>query len=133
MAGGGLATLGATQTGGCHVLSPAFDPERVLHLIEAERTPMMICAPMMPGKILHRPEINRPSIRPSPTLSLGGALVPSYLVRIAQTLGLKATMGFGQNESSPYITHTRINDIHPGWIYTAGPPVLKTGVDAADG
>jgi acyl-CoA synthetase (AMP-forming)/AMP-acid ligase II len=81
MAGGGLATLGATQTGGCPVLLPAFDPERVLHLIEVERTPMMICVPMMPGKILHRPEIHRPSIRPSPTLSLGGALVPSYLVR----------------------------------------------------
>jgi fatty-acyl-CoA synthase len=42
-------------------------------------------------------------------------------------------MGFGQNESSPYITHTRINDTHPGWIYTVGPPVLQTGVDAADG
>ena len=56
-------------------------------------------------------------------VSLGGAPVPSDLVRKAQDrLGVEVAIGFGQTEASPYLTHTLLGGSHPSWMETVGPP-----------
>jgi fatty-acyl-CoA synthase len=65
---------------------------------------------------------------------MGGAPVPPELVRRAAQLvpGLKVGIGFGQTESSPYLTHTLPDDPHPDWIATVGRPMPQTEVRIVD-
>jgi acyl-CoA synthetase (AMP-forming)/AMP-acid ligase II len=56
-AGCGLVTLGALQTGGVHILPPAFDPGVMLALFEAERGTVMLSVPTMLIRMLDHPII----------------------------------------------------------------------------
>jgi fatty-acyl-CoA synthase len=59
--------------------------------------------------------------------------VPPELVRRATQLGsLKVCIGFGQTESSPYISHTVPDDPHPQWWLTVGRPLPQTEVKIVD-
>ena len=46
--------------------------------------------------------------------------------------GLKVGIGFGQTESSPYLTHTLPDDPHADWIATVGRPLPQTEVRIVD-
>jgi fatty-acyl-CoA synthase len=60
---------------------------------------------------------------------LGGAPVAPGLVRRArEQLGVAVTIGFGQTEASPYLTHTRPDDPNPRWMETVGPPLPGTHI-----
>ena len=41
---------------------------------------------------------------------------------------MKAAIGFGQTEASPYLTHTLPDDPHPDWISTVGRPMPQTEI-----
>ncbi len=128
-AGCGLLTLGCLQTGGTHVLPPAFDPELMLALIEAERGTVVLSVPTMLLRMLDHPSAGTRDLRSWRLATLGGAPVPPELVRRAQDeRGLKVAIGFGQTECSPYITHTIPDDPHPEWWMTVGRPL--PGVEA---
>ena len=80
-AGCGLATLGALQTGGTHVLPPGFDPVHMLDLFQAERGTLMLSVPTMLIRMLDE-QAARPRDVSSWRLSmLGGAPVAPELVR----------------------------------------------------
>jgi fatty-acyl-CoA synthase len=132
-AGCGLATLGALQTGGTHVLPPGFDPAQVLDLFQAERGTLMLSVPTMLIRMLDE-QAARPRDVSSWRLSmLGGAPVAPELVRRArQKLGVAVTIGFGQTEASPYLTHTRPDDPNPRWAETVGPPLPGTDIRISD-
>jgi fatty-acyl-CoA synthase len=128
-AGCGLATLGALQTGGTHVLPPGFDPGLMLELIEAERGTITLSVPTMLIGMLERAESAGRDLSSWRLTTLGGAPVPIELVRRAErTLGVKVAIGFGQTEASPYITHTYPDDPHPNWASTVGRPLPQTEV-----
>ena len=128
-AGCGLATLGALQTGGTHVLPPGFDPGLMLELIEAERGTITLSVPTMLIAMLERAESSGHDLSSWRLATLGGAPVPVELVRRAERmLGLKLGIGFGQTEASPYVTHTYPDDPHPEWVSTVGPPLPQTEV-----
>jgi fatty-acyl-CoA synthase len=132
-AGCGLVTLGALQTGGAHVLPPAFDPALMLALIEAERGTVMLSVPTMLIRMLDHPDAATRDLSSWRLTTLGGAPVPPELVRRAQeTLRLKVAIGFGQTEASPYITHTLPDDPHPDWMATVGRPLPGTEVKVVD-
>ncbi len=123
-AGCGLVTLGALQTGGAHVLPPAFEPGLMLDLFEAERGTILLSVPTMLFRILEHPSIGRRDLEAWRLATLGGAPVPPELVRRAATnLGVKVAIGFGLTEASPYITHTAPDDSHPEWWLTVGRPL----------
>jgi acyl-CoA synthetase (AMP-forming)/AMP-acid ligase II len=61
-------------------------------------------------------------------ITLGGAPVPTELVRRAREQGVKVAIGFGQTEASPYLTHTLPDDPHPDRISTVGRPVPETEI-----
>jgi len=128
-AGCGLMTLGALQTGGTHVLLPAFDPELMLELIDTERGTMTGSVPTMLIAMLERARTAGRDLSSWRLAVLGGAPVPLELVRRAErTLGVKVGIGFGQTEASPYVTHTYPDDPHPEWASTVGPPLPHTEV-----
>ena len=59
-AGCGLATLGALQTGGTHVLPPGFDPAQMLDLFQAERGTVMLGVPTMLIRLLDEQAVAAP-------------------------------------------------------------------------
>jgi fatty-acyl-CoA synthase len=128
-AGCGLVTLGALQTGGMHVLPPGFDPELMLDLFETYRGTLMLSVPTMLIRILDQPDAKDRDLASWRLTTLGGAPVPHALARRALTeLNVDVAIGFGQTESSPYITHTLPQDPHPKWIETVGRPLPQTEV-----
>ena len=123
-AGCGLATLGALQTGGTHVLPPGFDASVMLDAFESERGTVMLSVPTMLIRMLDEQSAQPRDVSSWRLSTLGGAPVPPELVRRAQReLGLVVTIGFGQTEASPYIAHTLPDDPNPNWTTTVGRPL----------
>ncbi|MGU7781096.1 AMP-binding protein [Burkholderia sp. PU8-34] len=132
-AGCGLVTLGALQTGGTHVLPPAFDPALMLDLVESERGTLMSAVPTMMVRILDHPALTTFDLSSWRVATLGGAPVPAALVRrLENTLRVKVGIGFGQTEASPYIAHTREDESRSGWELTVGRPMPHVEVKVAD-
>ncbi|TDC93070.1 AMP-binding protein [Actinomadura sp. 7K507] len=128
-AGCGLVTLGALQTGGCHVIPAGFDADLMLDLFEAERGTLMLSVPTMLIRMLER-QADRPRDVSSWRLTtLGGAPVPIDLVLRAQRdLGVGVGIGYGQTEASPYITHTAGGEQDTETLATVGRPLPGTEV-----
>jgi fatty-acyl-CoA synthase len=133
-AGCGLVTLGALQTGGTQVMPPGFDPGLMLQLCEEEHGTIMLGVPTMVIRMLDDPGLPTRKVTSWRLALMGGAPVPPELVRRAAQLvpGLKVAIGFGQTESSPYLTHTLPDDPHPDWIATVGRPMPQTEVRIID-
>ena len=131
-AGCSLCTLGALQTGGRHVLPPAYDPDLMLRLFEEERGSILLCVPTMLIRMLDAPSAGDRDLSSWRLVALGGAPVPPELVRRAELRGLKVAIGFGQTEASPYLTHTLPNDPHPDWVSTVGRPLPQTEIKIID-
>ena len=131
-AGCSLCTLGALQTGGRHVLPPAYDPELMLSLFEEERGTILLSVPTMLIRMLDAPSGVDRDLSSWRLVTLGGAPVPPELVRHAELRGLKVAIGFGQTEASPYLTHTLPDDPHPDWVSTVGRPLPQTEIKIID-
>jgi fatty-acyl-CoA synthase len=132
-AGCGLTTLGALQTGGTHVLPPGFDPALMLDLFEAERGTLMLSVPTMLIRMLDEQTARPRNVSTWRLSMLGGAPVAPELARRArEQLGVAVTIGFGQTEASPYLTHTRPDDPNPHWVETVGPPLPGTEIRICD-
>src|SRR3954451_10039576 len=132
-AGCGLATLGALQTGGTQVLPPGFDPAQMLDLFEAERGTLMLSVPTMLIRMLDEQAVRPRDVSSWRLSMLGGAPVAPELVRrVREQLGVVVTIGFGQTEASPYLTHTRNDDPNPRWVEIVGPPLPGPQIRIAD-
>lgn len=133
-AGCGLVTLGALQTGGTQVMPPGFDPELMLQLCDEEHGTITVGVPTMMIRMLDDPSFARRNVATWRLALMGGTPIPPELVRrLAQLVpGLKVGIGFGQTESSPYLTHTLPDDPHPDWIATVGRPLPQTEVRIVD-
>ena len=137
-AGCGLATLGALQTGGVHVLAAGADPATLLELIEAERGTHMLCVPTMLLRVLDHQDAASRDLTSWRLCTLGGAPVAPELARRArERLDVKVAIGYGQTEASPYVTHTLPDDPHPDWIrdghYWPPPAQIRTRPTKASG
>jgi fatty-acyl-CoA synthase len=132
-AGCGLATLGALQTGGTHVMAPGFDGAQMLDLFEQERGTITLCVPTMLTRMLEVQDQSPRDLSTWRLVTLGGAPVPTELVRRAQDIaGIAVGIGFGQTEASPYVTHTLPQDPHPLWAETIGKPLPQTEIKIID-
>jgi fatty-acyl-CoA synthase len=132
-AGCGLATLGALQTGGMHVLPPGFEPGLMLDLVEAYRGTLVLSVPTMLIRMLDQPGAKDHDLSSWRLATVGGAPVPPELVRRAFTdFNIDVAIGFGQTECSPYITHTLPRDPNPHWIDTVGRPLPQTEIKITD-
>lgn len=132
-AGCGLATLGALQTGGIHVIPPVFDPHLMLQLIESERGSITLSVPTMLIGMLEQQRLNDFDLSSWRLVTLGGAPIPPELVYKVQKLTpARVAIGFGQTEASPYITHTLPNDDESEWMGTVGKPLPQCELKIVD-
>ena len=106
-----LATLGSIQAHATHAFLPAFEPGRMLELLERERGTLMLGVPTMLIAMLEHAELGQRDLSRLRIAASGGASVPPEVVRsIESRLGVSFCIVYGQTEASPLITQTRPDD-----------------------
>jgi fatty-acyl-CoA synthase len=134
------------HTGGCvcgtlipivfgarHLLLRGFDPKTVLSVIERERVTELGCVTTMFTMMLQDPTFADRDVSSLRAGWTGGAPVPAELVRrIEQNFGMRLSIVFGQTESGPTITQTRLNDDPVDKAETVGTALPQTEVKIID-
>lgn len=124
-----LGVLGAIWSRAAHVLVPGFDPGLVLELVEAEGGTVLGGVPTMLLALTEHPRFAGADLSSLRSVLAGGSTVPAELVRrIEAGLGVRFGIVFGQTESSPVITQTRLSDSPEDKAETIGQPLPATEV-----
>jgi fatty-acyl-CoA synthase len=103
-----IGVLGAYTHGACLCPIEAFDPLRVLEVVERERCTALYGVPTMFLAELEHPDFSRFDLTSLRTGIMAGSLCPEPLMRRVQSemhLG-EMTIAYGMTESSPGITLT---------------------------
>ena len=128
-----MATLGTIQARATHAFLPAFDPGRLLELIETERGAVMLGVPTMVIAMMEHPDFSRRDLSSLRVAVAGGASVPPEIVRAIETkLGVTFSIVYGQTEACPLITMTRLDDVMEDKANTVGQPMPQCEVKVAD-
>jgi fatty-acyl-CoA synthase len=126
-------TLIPIAFGARHVILGGFDAATVLRVVEQERVTQMGCVTTMFTLMLEDPSFpvrDLSSLRAGWT---GGATVPAELVRrVERDFGMQLSIVFGQTESGPTITQTRLNDAPTDKADTVGTVLPQTEVKIVD-
>ena len=125
--------LGSAQTGGSLVLPASFNAASMLDLIAEEKVSYTFGVPTMLIALLEE-QANKPrDLTSLQTVFSGAATVPVDVVkRVEQTFSARLIIGYGQTETSPAITHTRLNDSPVDKSETIGYPIPQTEVKIID-
>jgi fatty-acyl-CoA synthase len=132
-AGCSIGLLGCVQLRCRLVMARLFEPANVLAVIERERVNLMLAVPTMLIAMLEAH-----ALQPRDTSSLravlcGGAMVPPELVlRIERTFGCGFTIIYGQTETSPGLTQTRLDDPEQQRLETIGQAYPQTELSIRD-
>ncbi len=125
--------LGSIQTGGTLVLPSAFDADSMLDLIEQERATFTFAVPTMLVALLSAQSARPRDVSTLRCVFSGGATVPVEVVkRVERELGATLIIGYGQTETSPAITHTRLTDSSIDKSETIGQPLPQVEVKIVD-
>ncbi|GAA3444592.1 acyl-CoA synthetase [Planomonospora venezuelensis] len=100
-AGLNMTCLPTLLKGGRVVLLGAFDPGRVLELIESERVTHMFGVPTMFDAMAAHPRWGGTDLASLRTLNCGGAPVPMRTIEVYLERGLAFSQGYGMTEASP--------------------------------
>jgi fatty-acyl-CoA synthase len=87
--------------GGRVVLEAAFDPERVLRLVEERRITLMFAVPAMFNTLAAHPRWADTDLSSLRTIMCGGAPVPEATIHTYLKRGLAFVQGYGMTEASP--------------------------------
>jgi fatty-acyl-CoA synthase len=128
-----MAALGAIQAHATHAFIPAFEPARLLALIEQERATHTLGVPTMLIAMLEQPQLADCNLDALRVVASGGASVPPELVRnIESRFGASFCTVYGQTETSPLITTVRLDDAPADKAETVGKPLPQTEVKIID-
>lgn len=128
-----LSALGAIQMRATHAFLPAFDPGRLLELIEQERATHVLGVPTMLIAMTEHPDYHRRDLSSVRAVMSGGASVAPELVRSMESrLGASFVIIYGQTEASPIITQIRLDDAPEDKTNTIGAPLPQTAVKIVD-
>ncbi|MYX45940.1 long-chain-fatty-acid--CoA ligase [Streptomyces sp. SID89] len=100
-AGLNMTCLPTLLKGGRVVLLGAFDPDRVLELIETLRVTYLFGVPAMYDAMAARPRWADADLSSLRTLTCGGAPVPERTLAAYRARGLALGQGYGMTEASP--------------------------------
>jgi fatty-acyl-CoA synthase len=100
-AGLNMTCLPTLLKGGRVIIEPAFDPDRVLALIEQRRITFMFAVPAMYDTLAASPRWPTADLSSLRTLTCGGAPVPAATIRTYLGRGLTFIQGYGMTEASP--------------------------------
>ncbi|MEU5878822.1 long-chain fatty acid--CoA ligase [Spirillospora sp. NPDC047279] len=104
-AGLNMTCLPTLLKGGTVVLLGAFDPDRVLELIETERVTYMFGVPTMYDAIAARPRWAATDLSSLRTLNCGGAPVPMRTIETYLARGFSFSQGYGMTEAAPGVLY----------------------------
>jgi fatty-acyl-CoA synthase len=128
-----LGVLGALQSRARLLLARQFEPGNMLDLIEHERVTQFVAVPTMLIAMLEvytRQPRNTGSLR---VVTSGGSMVPPELIaRIQDSFGCGFIIIYGQTETSPVITQTRLDDPWTERSETIGQAGPQTDVSIRD-
>jgi fatty-acyl-CoA synthase len=128
-----MAALGTIQARATHAFVPAFEPGRLLELMEQEGATHMLGVPTMMIAMMEHPEFGQRHLSRLRVAVAGGASVPPEIVRkIEARLGVRFCIVYGQTEASPLIAQTLLVDSPDDKANTVGPPVPRADVKVAD-
>ena len=128
-----LSVLGPLQVRATQAFLPAFDPGRMLELIEQERATHFLGVPTMLIAMMEHPDLQRRDLSALRAVMSGGASVAPELVRAVESrLGASFTIVYGQTEASPIITQTQPEDSPDDKANTVGTPLPQTAVKIVD-
>jgi fatty-acyl-CoA synthase len=122
--GGQVVSFQICQQRATAVLLESFDPGLVLELVESERATLTCGVPTMFLAMIEHPEMAGRDLTSLRTVSGGGSVVPTELVRyIEDTLAVRFTVVFGQTEASGFISQTELDDSDEEKAATLGRPL----------
>lgn len=130
-AGLNMTCLPTLLKGGTVILEPAFDPDRVLELIEHRRVTYLFGVPAMYDAMAASPRWPEADLSSLRQLTCGGAPVPPATIRTYLERGLAFSQGYGMTETSPgalYLTR----DMSVAKAGSAGVPHFFTDVRLVD-
>lgn len=107
---------------GCRVIvEPAFDPDRVLQLIERESVAQVFLAPTLIRMLLEAPGIEGADLSSLRTVGYGASPIPESLLAAAQArMGCQFTQYYGMTESSGSGTYLAPRDHRPDLLRSCG-------------
>jgi acyl-CoA synthetase (AMP-forming)/AMP-acid ligase II len=99
------ATFAITWVGGKHVIVPAFDPLKVLELIQEEQITLTNLIPTMLNMMVNHPDVTAFDFSSLRVLLSGGApIAPEVVRKIIETFKCDYIQTYGMTETSPYLT-----------------------------
>ncbi|MFF9585623.1 long-chain fatty acid--CoA ligase [Streptomyces achromogenes] len=135
-----MTCLPTLLKGGRVLLLGAFDPDRVLHLIESHRVTCMFGVPTMYDALAARPRWPEADLTSLRSLNCGGAPVPERTITTYLARGLAFAQGYGMTEASPGVlfldreqTSAKAGSAGVPHFFTDTRVVLPDGRDAAPG
>jgi len=106
-----VSVLGAHQTHSTLILLPEFEPNLFLDLIQEERAQFSLAVPTMLIALLETQRVTPRDLSSMEVIISGGAVVPIEIVkRVKDEFGTDFAIVYGQTETSPIITSTRLDD-----------------------
>ena len=128
-----LATMNCLTHGCTQVMIERFDPLLTLASIHKERCTAVYGVPTMFIAELSHPMFNMFDLTSLRTGIMAGSLCPIELMRqVSEKMNLRITSVYGLTESSPGMTHTRIDDSEDVRYTTVGRPFEYTEVKVLD-
>jgi fatty-acyl-CoA synthase len=116
--GWNVQPLQAWWKGATVVLEAAFDPARVLTLIERRRVTTMMGVPTTYLMLAEEAGFARADLASLSRVVVGGAAMPPELVEVWMRRGVAVVQGYGLTEASPNVLYLAARDAvaHPGAV-----------------
>ncbi|MCU7729158.1 long-chain fatty acid--CoA ligase [Actinoplanes sp. KI2] len=116
--------------GGCSVIMPAWDVGECFDLIERHRVTWMFGVTTMFAGLAQSPRFAAADLSSVRNMMVGGAAVPSALIRTYQQRGLTFCQGYGMTETAPGATFLEAPE-SAAHVGSAGVPVMFADVRCA--
>jgi fatty-acyl-CoA synthase len=113
--------------GGCSVLMPAWDVDECFDLIERHRVTWMFGVTTMFAGLAQSDRFGSADLSSVRNMMVGGAAVPSALIRTYQERGLTFCQGYGMTETAPGATFLEAPE-SAAHVGSAGVPVMFADV-----
>jgi len=129
----------ASLMGAKQVYPGAYEPEKILRLIEAEMVTFSHCVPTVLQMVISCPLARKIDLSKWKVV-MGGAQLPRGLAREAMTLGIEIHAGYGMSETGPVMTNATPNESMLAWggdpyldvITKTGKPLPLTEIEVVD-
>lgn len=132
-AGCAMAILGGVQFDCRMILMRLFEPQRANALIESEGAYGMMGVPTMLIAMLEADVVTPRNFDSVKIAGSGGSMVPPELIRrVTDRLGCGFFTVYGQTETSPLMTQTRLDDPVDDICLTVGQPMPHTEIAIRD-